>query len=180
MKHLIFTVLLALAYSLAYSQTQEKQVDSLKKSPIIFVDSVLVSWADLKKYDPNDIASVTVYKYSPESKNYNSQADETIYVETKQFSTKRFLKYFKSRSQDFNKLLASQQSDNSFQYILNGEVLNKDYEGKLAAINDKDFKSITIIRKDELVNKYGNTDKTFGIVIVSDVPEYSPVPKEKL
>jgi len=50
-------------------------------------------------------------------------------------------------------------------------LLSKGYEEKFAAINDKFFKSITIIEKKELVDRYGATDKNFGILIVSDEPE---------
>lgn len=171
MKHLIFTMLLALAYLLNYGQTTVKESKASNGVPIMFVDSVRISQADLQKYKSDDIATVTVYKDSTKFRYLDSNAIGAIYIETNQFSRKRSLNYFKSKSPEFKSLLASQQSDDSFQYVLNGEVLSKNYEGKLAAINDKNFKSITIIRKDELVNKYGNTDKTFGIVIVSDVPK---------
>lgn len=174
MKQLTLTILFALVYSLNYGQSQKKEVDSLQKLPIIFIDSVLTTIEDMKRYNPDDIASVTVYKDSTKFKHLDSKADGAIYIETNQFSRKRFLNYFKSKSPKFKNLLASKQSDDSFQYILNGEVLSKNYEGKLAAIDDKNFKSITIIRKNELVKKYGETNKTFGIVIVSEVPENTP------
>gem|GEM_PF-4021501 len=72
----------------------------------------------------------------------------------------------------------SEQSDDNFLYILNGKVLGKGYEGKLTTINDKNFKSITVINNKELANKYGNTEKNFGILIVADVPENAPKRKE--
>ncbi|WP_433901074.1 hypothetical protein [Sphingobacterium puteale] len=180
MKHLIFTMLLALAYLLNYGQTTVKESKASNGIPIMFVDSVRIGQADLQKYNPDDIATVTVYKDSTKFKHLDNNAIGAIYIETKQFSRKRFLNYFKSKSQEFKQLLASEHSDNSFQYILNGEVLNKDYEGKLTSIDDKNFKSIAIIRKDELVKKYGETEKNFGILIVSNVPEVSPNGKKKL
>ena len=174
MKHLIFTMLLALAYLLNYGQTTVKESKASNGIPIMFVDSVRIGQADLQKYKSEDIATVTVYKDSTKFKHLDSNAIGAIYIETNQFSRKRFLNYFKSKSPEFKNLLASQQNDDSFQYVLNGEVLSKNYEGKLAAIDDKNFKSIIVIRKEELVDKYGATDKTFGIVIVSDVPKDSP------
>lgn len=180
MKQIIFTILFSLIYSLNYGQTPVQEPKPSKGVPIMFVDSMRVSQADLQKYKPDDIATVTVYKDNMKFKHLDSNAIGAIYIETKQFSRTRFLNYFKSKSSDFKNLLASQQSDNSFQYILNGKVLDKDYEGKLTAIDDKNFKSITIIRKDKLVKKYGDIDKTFGIVIVSDVSENSSDGKKKL
>ncbi|WP_336833522.1 hypothetical protein [Sphingobacterium siyangense] len=174
MKHLIFTILFVLIYSINYGQTTVKESKASNGVPIMFVDSVRISQADLQKYKSDDIATVTVYKDSTKFKHLDSNAIGAVYIETNQFSRKRFLNYFKSKSPEFKNLLASQQSDDSFQYVLNGEVLSKNYEGKLAAIDDKNFKSITIIRKNELVMKYGETDKALGIVIVSEVPENSP------
>ncbi|WP_426790664.1 hypothetical protein [Sphingobacterium sp. WOUb80] len=137
----------------------------------MFVDSVQISQADLQKSKPDDIASVKVYKDSQAFKHIDSNANGALYVETKQFCRKRFLNYFQSKSSAFKHLLESQGSDNSFHYILHGKLLSKGYEGKLAAINDKFFKSITIIEKKKLVDRYGATDKNFGILIVSDEPE---------
>lgn len=174
MKHLIFTMIFALVYLLGYSQTTVKESKASNGVPIMFVDSVRISQADLQKYKSDDIATVTVYKDSSKFKHLDGNAIGAIYIETNQFSRKRFLNYFKSKSSEFKNLLASQQGDGNFQYVLNGEILSKNYEGKLAAIDDKNFKSITIIRMNELVKKYGETDKTFGIVIVSDVSENSP------
>lgn len=179
MKHLIFTILFVLIYSINYGQTTVKESKTSNGVPIMFVDSVRISQADLQKYKFDDIATVTVYEDSTKFKHLDSNAIGAIYIETNQFSRKRFLNYFKYKSPEFKNLSASQQSDDSFQYVLNGEVLSKNYEGKLAAINDKNFKSITVIRKEELMDKYGATNKIFGIVMVSDVLENFPFPKEK-
>lgn len=171
MKNLISTILLALTYSINYGQTPAQESKVSKGVPIMFVDSVRIGEADLKKYAPDDIAYAAVYKDSMAFRHLDSNAIGAIYIETKKFSRKRFLNYFKSKSPDFKNLLLSLQSDNSFQYILNGKILDTNYEGQLAAIDDKNFKSITIFRKDELVKKYGDTNKEFGISIVSDDSE---------
>lgn len=71
----------------------------------MFIDSIQISKADLQKYNPNDIASVTVYKDDTRFKHLASNADGAIYIETKQFSRKRFLNYFKSKSPKFKNLL---------------------------------------------------------------------------
>jgi len=127
MKYLIFTMLLALAFSLSYSQTTVKESKVSNGVPIMFVDSVRIGQADLQKYKSDDIATITVYKDSTKFKHLDSNAIGAIYIETNQFSRKRFLNYFKSKSPEFKNLLTSQQSDDSFQYVLNGEVLSKNY-----------------------------------------------------
>ncbi|HAF35285.1 MULTISPECIES: hypothetical protein [Sphingobacterium] len=171
MKKLIFTILFVSLFSLGYAQTTVQISKTSKGAPIMFVDSVQISQADLQKLNPNDIASVKVYKDSQAFKHIDSNANGALYVETKQFCRKRFLNYFKSKSSAFKHLLESQGSDDGFHYILHGKLLGKGYEAKLAAINDKFFKSITIIEKKELVDRYGATDKNFGILIVSDEPK---------
>ncbi|MCS4165289.1 hypothetical protein [Sphingobacterium sp. BIGb0116] len=178
MKQLIFTILFTSVYLLSYAQTPVQESKPSKGVPIMFVDSVRVSQAELQKYKSDDIATITVYKDSMKFKYLDSNAIGAMYIETKQFSKKRFLNYFNSKSSEFKHLLTSEQSDDSFLYILNGKVLGKGYEGKLSAISDKNFKSITIINKKELVDKYGDTEKNFGILIVSDVPENAPKKKE--
>jgi len=171
MKQLIFTVLFISLFSLGYAQTTVQLSKTSKGAPIMFVDSIQISQADLQKLKPDDIASVKVYKDNQAFKHIDSNANGALYVETKQFCRKRFLNYFKSKSSAFKHLLESQSNDDGFHYILHGKLLNKGYEEKLAAINDKLFKSITIIETKELVDKYGATDKNFGILIVSDDPE---------
>ncbi|WP_426790643.1 hypothetical protein [Sphingobacterium sp. WOUb80] len=178
MKQIILTLFFLLIYSINYGQTPAQESKASKGVPVIFVDSIRISQADMQKYKPDDIATITVYKDSMAYRHLDSNAIGVVYIETKQFSKKRFLNYFNSKSSEFKHLLMSEQSDDNFLYILNGKVLGKGYEGKLTAINDKNFKSITVINKKELANKYGNTEKNFGILIVADVPENAPKRKE--
>lgn len=170
-KQLIFTILFVSLFSLGYGQTTVQLSKTSKGAPIMFVDSVQIGQADLQKLKPDDIATIKVYKDTQAFKHIDSNANGALYVETKQFCRKRFLNYFTAKSPDFKRLLESQENDDGFHYILHGKLLGKGYEAKLAAINDKFFKSITIIEKKELVDKYGATDKNFGILIVADDPE---------
>ncbi|GGH15059.1 hypothetical protein FAZ19_06955 [Sphingobacterium alkalisoli] len=90
----------------------------------------------MQKYDANQIASVTIVKDSTYLHIYGNTPG-SVYIETKSFSRKRFINYFRSKSIEFKQLLDSLENDNSFQYILNGKVLAKNYEGNLAAIDEK-------------------------------------------
>ena len=146
------------------------EVTEVSNDPVFFIDSVKVSKADLLRYDPNDIATVTVYKDTSEIKKLGIDAKYgLIYIETKTFDVNRYQKYFSSKSPEYAKLITTIKNS-QIQYILNKRVLNSNYEGDLAAINDKIFKGLTIINKQELSNKFGITDKTYGVIINSDVP----------
>jgi hypothetical protein len=78
-------------------------------------DSVLVSPTDLQKYNSENIGSLTVDKDSTTINQFDNKADGVIYIETKHFSRKRFLNYFKSKSSKFSQLMDSLQSDENFQ-----------------------------------------------------------------
>ncbi|TJZ61529.1 hypothetical protein FAZ15_10095 [Sphingobacterium olei] len=170
MKQLVLIILAACTYSLTYGQSKGNAAENLSKQPIFFIDSVQVDQSEMQKYNSNQIASVTIVKDSTYLHIYGNTPG-SVYIETKSFSRKRFINYFRSKSIEFKQLLDSLENDNSFQYILNGKVLAKNYEGNLAAIDDKIFRSLTIIDKKELTSKYENTSKDFGILIASDVPE---------
>ena len=92
---------------------------------------------------------------------------------------KRFKNYFKSKSNEYSKLLASEKNESNFIYILNGKLLSENYEGDLASINDKVFVSLKIISKDDLEKLYKVSDKSYGILINSDVPDNLYKGKEK-
>ncbi|GGH14893.1 hypothetical protein FAZ19_07075 [Sphingobacterium alkalisoli] len=172
MKQLALTILAIFSCLLNYAQSPPERVaEKLEKKPIIFIDSIRVDIVEMQKYNADQIAAVTVYKDSVTLGIFGNTTDGVVYIETKDFSRKRFINYFKSKSIEFKQLLESLENDNSFQYILNGKVLAENYEGNLAAIDDKIFRSLTIIDKKELTSKYENTSKDFGILIASDVPE---------
>jgi hypothetical protein len=139
--------------------------------PVFFLDSIRVNRGVLENYKPSEFASVTVFKgasaisrVGPEGKN------GVIYFETREFAKQRYWKYFKSKSANYVKIVSRSGSDSSIQYILNKLPLRDNYEADLAAINDKTFKSITIINKQQLTKDYGITDKDYGVIIFADVP----------
>ncbi|MCO5935060.1 hypothetical protein NAF17_05885 [Mucilaginibacter sp. RB4R14] len=159
--------------SSCYDQENNKDFDVsvIPADPIFYVDSVKVLKADLMKYNPDDIVMLTVYKDAnaielggPEAK-YG-----LIYIETKQFAKKRYWNFFSSKSAEYTKVVPSATEDANVQYILNKRVLTKSYEGDLASINDKTFKEIRIISKNDLFKNFGVKDKAYGIIIISDAP----------
>jgi hypothetical protein len=139
-------------------------------SPVYFLDSIRVNEGVLKNYKPEEFASVTVYKDAnavriagPAGKN------GVVYFETKEFAKKIYWNYLKSKSPEYGRLVATPKNEDFVQYILNGKVLTDNYEADLAAINDKTFKSITIIDHNRLTKDYGVTNKRYGIVVVANI-----------
>jgi len=149
--------------------TQTIVAESLKTEPIFFMDSVRVSQDDLSQYNPSDIALITVIKnISTIQKIFPGTKNGLIYIETKQFAKHRYWTYFKSKSLEYAGIVNSSKTDTTnVQYILNGKVLKKNFEGALALINDETFKGLIIINKSHLADEYGITDKDYGIVITT-------------
>jgi hypothetical protein len=50
-------------------------------------------------------------------------------------------------------------------YILNGKILEKDYEGELFVINDGNFIGLTAIDREFLKKTYKILDKSIGVII---------------
>lgn len=149
--------------------TETIVAESLKTEPIFFMDSVRVSQGDLSQYNPSDIAMVTVIKnIATIQKIFPGTKNGLIYIETKQFAKHRYWTYFKSKSPEYARIVNSSKTDTTnVQYILNGKVLKKNFEGDLASINDGTFKGLIIIDKKHLADEYGINDKDYGIVITS-------------
>ncbi len=137
--------------------------------PVFFLDSIQVNKMVLSNYNPTEIASVTIYKDSLIIKKlyHKGAKNGLIYIETKDFAKNRYQNYFSSKSPEYASIIHSTKSNSGIQYILNGKILNKDYEGDLANLNDKTFREIKIIDKDQLTKLYGITDKNFGVLIYS-------------
>lgn len=147
------------------------QVTGAGKDPVYFIDSIRVTGAALSKYDPNDIAMITVYKDSSAVGTLGPAAKNgLIYIETKKFSKQRYWRYFSAKSEQYAKLIPLAGKDSQVQYILNKKILRDNFEGDLAAINDKVFQRLEIISKDKLIKDYGKTDKQYGVMITSAVP----------
>lgn len=169
MKYLLFTFF---TLSISFAQSPKKVLKKLGENPVFFIDSVSVSQEDLQKYDPNDISSVTVYK---DKKAIDLLGDDgkdgAVYIETKKFCRNRYLKYFASKSTEYKQNVIPLENDNNIQYILNERILTIGFEGDLAAIDDKVFKAIKFLSKEELIKKYKIDDKDFGFQIISDTPQ---------
>ncbi|MGY4385446.1 hypothetical protein ACVWYN_002486 [Pedobacter sp. UYP24] len=157
----------------ASAQSPKKVLKKLGGEPICFVDSVNVDHEGLQQYDIKGIASINILgKKEAIALAGEPGKDGVIFFETIPFARKRFERYFKSKSPEYEKLITNLAGDTaSVQYILNDKVLTSSYEGDLATIDDKVFKAITLLTKADLNSKYGITNKEYGVLIKSGVPD---------
>jgi len=169
--------LVASCYSLQNNETSVVIENS--NDPVFFIDSIQVNKTVLQSYNPNEIASITVYKSADAIRRMKKATNGLIYIETKEFAKNRYWEYFKSKSQEYAKIVPSLDSDMNVQYILNKRILKNNFEGDLATINDKIFKGIQIIDKQQLMRDYNIKDKEFGVIITSDIPDNLHNGKEK-
>jgi len=159
-------------YSLQKHDDAEIILPDESNDPIFFIDSIRVNKAVLSNFAPSEIATVTVYKDTNVIKKIfhgtGNVKNGLVYIETKDFAKDKYWNYFKAKSPDYARIVTSSKTDTTtVQYILNGKVLKKDFEGDLASINDDTFKELVIIDKKKLANQYGITDKDYGILITT-------------
>jgi len=135
----------------AFAQSPKKVLKKLGNNPVIFIDSLNVDHVEFKKYDPKDVSSVTVYNGKEAIELVGEQGkDGVVYIETIKFSKIRYWNFFKSKSLEYLKIVPTPNSDTNVQYILNKRVLTEDFEGTLASIDNKTFKQIIILSKEDL------------------------------
>lgn len=156
-------------YDIMHKDEPDNFFPDESNDPVFFLDSVQVNKMVLSNYSPAEISSVTVYKDSVEIKKlyHKSAKNGLIYIETKDFAKEHYQNYFSLKSAEYANIIRSSKNDSGIQYILDGKILNKDYEANLSHLNDKNFKEIKIIDKDQLTKLYGITDKKLGVLIYS-------------
>ncbi len=147
-----------------------KPYKQLFDEPVFFIDSLNVTRIELQQYQPTEIAAMTIYKDTNAIKLIGQQGKNgVVYIETKKFAKNRYWNYFKQKSAYYLNAIPNPQSDSLVAYILNEKVLTTNYEGDLSAIDDKIFIDLKVIDKQILLKDYGITDKTYGILIKTNV-----------
>ncbi len=138
-----------------------------KNTKLIYVvDSVQIANDQVSKIVPSDIATVIVVKGKSATDLLGTKAkDGIVYIETKQFAKKRYWRFFAAKLANYSKILPNPDNDSHIQYVLDGRILKKDYEGELSTINDNNIRAMAIIPKDTLLKRYGIYRKQFGVEI---------------
>lgn len=168
------TVPLLLFISLrSFAQTgPEEAVKRLGANPLFIIDSVKATRADLQKYDPQSITSVTILKDTSMIKSYGGEVKEgVVLIETRDFARRKFIRFLRSVSTKYDSLYTSIGNDGSFCYIINDKVQQGSYEGNLSTLDNKLFISLEILSAEELKNKFAIDDRKYGIWIRANKPE---------
>ena len=156
----------------AFGQKPKRVIKKLGNEPVFFIDSINVDRSELDKYKPTEIASVSVYKDSNAIKLVGPDGkDGVVYIETNVFAKNKYWNYFRSKSNEYARIVVTPDADTAVQYILNKRVLTSNFEGDLSLIDDKIFKELVVIDKETLQKEYNITNKSAGIIIKSEVPE---------
>lgn len=170
MKAILVLASLGLVVS-TFGQSPRKTIKKLGEEPVFFIDSINVDKDELMKYLPEEIAQVSVYKDSAAFKLVGADGkDGVVYIQTKVFARNKYWAYFKLKSPAYASIVLTPQSDSTVQYILNGRILTKNFEGDLSLIDDSIFREIKIIDKKTLRKEYRIQDKTYGVLIKSERP----------
>ena len=124
------------------------------QNPIVFLDSIETEMSALRTLNPFDISNVSIVKPKKAKKFLGDKGvDGAIYVTTVKAAKITYWNYFRTKSDEFRKLLNSPQADTIVQYIVNGEALSDTTApGTLFLITDKNFKSLDILDKDKLLS----------------------------
>lgn len=102
----VIILLLLISIKLHAQPGPEEAVKRLGPNPVFFIDSVKVTQADLQKYDPQSIASVTILKDSAMIKSCGGEVNQgVVLIETRNFARRRFVKFLKSVSAKYDSLI---------------------------------------------------------------------------
>jgi hypothetical protein len=148
------------------AQTVKNEADTSAGEPIYFLDENLITGNDLKTVDPKDLAAVEILKDSTAiSRMGNAGRFGVIFITTKKHAREKYQAYFKSKSDEFARIVPTAEEENRVVYILNDKILKDGCEADLMFINDSNFLDLNIIDSQQLRKNYIIRDKKFGIVV---------------
>ncbi|RZJ49182.1 MAG: hypothetical protein EOO44_18740 [Flavobacterium sp.] len=155
-----------------YKKKTETNFVLIPKDPVFFIDSLKVSKQELTKYEPNEIASLTVYKDKNATDILGAEAvNGLIYIETKKFARERYWKFLKIMSNKYLEIVPHPSQEQNVVYVLNDKVLKTNFEGDLAGIDKSNLIDFRIINSQELEKAYNISDKKWGIILKTKVKE---------
>lgn len=134
--------------------------------PLYFLDNIKVKKGVLEWLNPNNIAMVEVFKDTTAIKMVGNEGKNgVIYITTKEYARKKYWDFFTSKSTDYFKAVPSIYEKEDVIYILNGKILEKNFEADLYGINETNFLELKVIDKKQLKSDYNFEGKTYGIII---------------
>ncbi|MBO9730052.1 MAG: hypothetical protein J7623_15550 [Chitinophaga sp.] len=136
--------------------------------PVYVLDSVVVTQAVVGQVSPDRIGLMTIAKGSKAVLKYGSQAENgVVYIETKPFARKRVQTLLRSKSPQYDSLLNKYGNDSSFLYVVNGHPMEPTNETLFMTLDQKTFRSINILTREQIVKSFGEAKHEAVIVITS-------------
>lgn len=135
----------------SFGQLPKKAMKKMGQNPIVFLDSVESEMNFLQTFNPFDISNISIVKPKKAKKLLGDNGvDGAIYVTTVKAAKTKYWSYLSSKSDEYGRIFNSPQADTIAQYVLNGEALSDSAApGSLFLINDKNFKTINVIDKED-------------------------------
>ncbi len=117
----------------------------------MFLDSIESEINILQTLNPFDISNISIVMPKKAKKLLGDKGvDGAIYVTTVKAAKTIYWNYLSLKSDEYGRIFNSPQADSIAQYVLNGEVLSDSAApGSLFLINDKNFKTINVIDKQD-------------------------------
>lgn len=166
LKIIIFYLLFSGCSDLSFCQLSAKLWNKMGTDPIFFVDSVRTDFLDVKKLSPFEISNFGVIGPKKAKRVLGEQGkDGAIYVTTVHFARIHYWNLFCSKSKEYRELVPTPESDSIIKYILNNKLLSDVPYGDLFLVNNKVFKKLKVITREELSGRYHVQNKEFGVVI---------------
>ena len=161
-------IILLTAIALNFSLHIQGQNPSAQNQPIFYLDSIRTDINYFNKCNPDDIATMSIYKDSSAVKIAGDDAKNgLVFAITKKYAREKYWSFFCSMSTEYSKAVPSVDSDINVIYFLNGKPIEKNTEGTLYNINRDNLIGIKVINKKQLKKAYNIQDKTFGIMITT-------------
>jgi hypothetical protein len=165
-----FTFIISLLFTVAsFGQLPKKTMKKMGQNPVLFLDSVETNMTALQTLNPFDISNISIVKPRKAVKHLGDKGlDGAIYITTVRAAKVTYWKYLSSKSDEYRRLFNSPQADSIAQYVLNGEALSDSAApGSLFLINDKNFKTINVINKENGKYLMDNVAPKRYIVIIT-------------
>jgi hypothetical protein len=135
----------------SFGQLPKKAMKKMGQNPIVFLDSAETDMSAIQTLNPFDISNISIVKPKKAKKLLSDKGvDGAIYVTTVRAAKVIYWKYLSSKSDEYGRLFNSPQADTTAQYVLNGQTLTDSAApGSLFLLNDKNFKTINVIDKED-------------------------------
>lgn len=148
-----FIILFLLTVS-SFGQLPKKAMKKMGQNPILFLDSVETDISEMQTLNPYDISNINIVKPKKAKKLLGDKGiGGAIYITTVQAAKNIYWNYFRTKSEEFKRLINSPQADTVVQYILNGKILSDSAApGTLFLITDKNFKSLEVLDKEKILS----------------------------